>query len=62
MLQGMKPVIGVEEMAMVIDRKDSIYRLQGVSTTREAICQCSVIGVVSTPDQSKLKEPFSAPF
>ncbi|KAI3521552.1 hypothetical protein L1887_11023 [Cichorium endivia] len=60
--EGMKPVIGVEEMTMVIERKDSIYKLQGMSTTSEAVCQCSVTDVVSTPGQSKLKEPFSAPF
>ncbi|XP_076898346.1 uncharacterized protein LOC143551888 [Bidens hawaiensis] len=60
--EGMKPVIGVEEMAKAIERKDTIDKLQGMSTTSEAVCQCSVTGVLSTPDQCGLKEPLSAPF
>ncbi|KAI3759705.1 hypothetical protein L6452_07716 [Arctium lappa] len=60
--EGMKPVIGVEEMAMAIERKDSIHKLHGTVTMNEAICQCSVIGPASTPDQRNLKEPLSAPF
>nr|GEZ84122.1 hypothetical protein [Tanacetum cinerariifolium] len=60
--EGMKPVIGVEEMAKAIERQDSIHKIQGIDTTREAVCQCSMIGVVSTPDPCNIKEPLSAPF
>ncbi|KAI7741336.1 hypothetical protein M8C21_029241 [Ambrosia artemisiifolia] len=60
--EGMKPVIGIEEMAKVIERKDAIDKLQGTATINEAVCQCSTAGVVSTPDQCGLKEPLSAPF
>ncbi|KAJ9568345.1 hypothetical protein OSB04_004311 [Centaurea solstitialis] len=60
--EGLKPVMGVEEMAVAIERKDSIHKLQDVVANGEAVCQCSVIGPVSTPDQCNLKEPLSAPF
>ncbi|MFS8000130.1 hypothetical protein Hanom_Chr12g01174741 [Helianthus anomalus] len=60
--EGMKPVIGIEEMAKVIERKDTIDKIQGMTTINEAVCQCSTSGVLSTPDQCGLKEPLSAPF
>ncbi|KAK9054715.1 hypothetical protein SSX86_025794 [Deinandra increscens subsp. villosa] len=61
--EGMKPVMGIEEMAKVIERKDTVEKLRGTSTTGEAVCQCSTRGVLSTPDQCSLvKEPLSAPF
>ncbi|XP_024971543.1 uncharacterized protein LOC112510376 [Cynara cardunculus var. scolymus] len=60
--EGMKPIMGVKEMTIAIERKDSIHKLQGTVTVGEAICQCSVVGPASTPDQHNLKEPLSAPF
>ncbi|KAI3671587.1 hypothetical protein L1987_87326 [Smallanthus sonchifolius] len=60
--EGMKPVVGIEAMAKAIERKDTIDKLQGTSTTSEAVCQCSITGVLSPPDQCSLKEPLSAPF
>ncbi|KAL8217391.1 hypothetical protein R6Q57_020764 [Mikania cordata] len=60
--EGMKPVIRIEEMARAIEKKNTISKLQGTSTTTEAVCQCCITSVLSAAEQSSLKEPLSAPF
>lgn len=68
-MQGLKPVIGFEEMAQTIQNGDSVYKIvdqrkeNNTTNINESCCQCSLASsIIESPDEFKPKEPVSAPF
>nr|XP_009801224.1 PREDICTED: uncharacterized protein LOC104246997 [Nicotiana sylvestris]XP_016473337.1 PREDICTED: uncharacterized protein LOC107795255 [Nicotiana tabacum] len=64
-LEGRKAVIEIKEAQSLENCKEEDYVAQVMKSNVviEASCQCSCpAAIIDSPDQSKLKEPLSAPF
>ncbi|OIT21813.1 PREDICTED: uncharacterized protein LOC109218406 [Nicotiana attenuata] len=67
-VEGRKAVIEIKKALMLIEEAHLVENCKEEQVTKtnvviEASCQCSCpSAIIDSPDQSKLKEPLSAPF
>ncbi|KAK4361877.1 hypothetical protein RND71_017118 [Anisodus tanguticus] len=67
-LEGGKQVVQIKEALVLIEEAESIQedcagQVVKTNVVIEALCQCACpSAIMDSPDQSKLKEPLSAPF
>uniref|UniRef100_A0A5B7CBQ0 Uncharacterized protein n=1 Tax=Davidia involucrata TaxID=16924 RepID=A0A5B7CBQ0_DAVIN len=65
-IEGLRPVVTIKEMAQMALKGDPLNKLVECNENAgitETSCQCLCTSAITeSPDQSKLKEPLSAPF